>query len=78
MSPSHHTFPLAVLLRQCVFCKEPLSFWLASRLRNFGLLGTEYKYGASLILRPLSQDVPNRSPEKCVRVHAILRPLNYL
>ena len=45
--------PLEAELRQCVFCKEPLSFWFASRLRNFDLLGREYKYYASLILMPL-------------------------
>ena len=32
---SHQTFLPEVELRQCVFCKEPLSLWLASRLRNF-------------------------------------------
>ena len=31
--------------RQCVFCKEPLSFWFAVIIRNFGLLGSECKYG---------------------------------
>ena len=36
---SHQTFLLEVELRQCVFCKEPLSFYFASRLRNFSLLG---------------------------------------
>ena len=75
---SHQNFLLEVELRQCVFCKEPLSFWFASRLRNFGLLGSEYKYCASLILMPLSQDVPNLRPENCVRVHALLCPLDYL
>ena len=34
-------------LRQCVFCKEPLSSWLASILRSYDLLGSEQKYGAS-------------------------------
>ena len=47
---SHQTFLPEVELRQCVFCKEPLSFWFASRLRNFGLMGSEYNYCASLIL----------------------------
>ena len=74
----HRTFLLEIELRQCVFCKDHLSFWLASRLRNFGLLGSEYKYRASLILIPLSYDVPNLSPEKCVRVHALLCHLHYL
>ena len=32
------------------------------------------KYCASLILIPLSLDVPNLSPEKCVREHALLCP----
>ena len=32
---SHQTFRVEVLLRQCVFCKEPLSSWLASKLRKF-------------------------------------------
>ena len=45
---SHQTFLLEVELRQCVFCKEPLSFWFSSRLRNSVLLGIEYKYCASL------------------------------
>ena len=75
---SHQTFLSEVELRQCVFCKEPLSFWFESRLRNFGLLGSEYKCCASWILMPLSQDVPNLSPEKCVRVQALLCPLDYL
>ena len=42
-SPSHQTFLHEVELRQCVFCKEPLSFWFSSRRRNSGLLGSEYK-----------------------------------
>ena len=45
----HQTFLLEVLLLQCVFCKEPLSFWFASRYRNFGVLGSEYKFYASLM-----------------------------
>ena len=69
---SHQTFLLAVELRQCASCKEPLSFWFSSRLCNFGLMGSEFKYFASFILIPLSLDVPNLSPEKCVRVHAPL------
>ena len=32
---SHQTFLLEVEHRQCVFCKERLSFWFASRLRTF-------------------------------------------
>ena len=48
-----------------------MSFWFSSICRNFGLLGTEYKYCASLILIPLSWDVPNLGPEKRVRVHAL-------
>ena len=71
---SHQSLLHEVELRQCVFCKEPLSFWFASRLRLVGLLGSEYKHCAAKILIPLSQDVPNLSPEKCVRVHAILCP----
>ena len=76
----HQTFDPEVELRQCFFCKETLSFWFASRLRNFGLLESEFKYCASLILIliPLSQDVPNLSPEKCVRVPAILCRLDHL
>ena len=46
-------FQHEVRLRHCVFCKEPLSFWFASRPRNFDLLGREYKYYASLILMTL-------------------------
>ena len=38
---SHQTFLLEVLLRQCAFCKELLSSWLASRLRNFDLSGRD-------------------------------------
>ena len=75
---SHQTFLPEVELRQRVFWKETLSFRFASGLRNFSLLENEYKYCASLILTTLSQDVPNLSPEKRVRVHAILRPLDYL
>ena len=36
---SHQTFLLQVELRQCVFCKEPLSFWVrkqTSQFRSFG------------------------------------------
>ena len=36
---NHQSFLHGVELRQCVFCKETLSFWLATRLHNFGLLG---------------------------------------
>ena len=45
-------FLLEVELRQCVFCKEQLSFLFASRYRNFGFWWSEYKYCASLM--PLS------------------------
>ena len=38
---SHQTFLLEVLLRQCVFCKEPFSSWFASIRRNFDLLGSK-------------------------------------
>ena len=55
---------LEIRLRQCVFCKEPLSSWSASILRNFGLFGSDYKYCASW--KPLSEDVPNLSHEKSV------------
>ena len=51
---SHQTFLLEVELRQCVFCKKPLSYWFASWLRNFGLLESEYKCCASWILMSLS------------------------
>ena len=61
-----------VVLRQCVFYKEPLSFCFARRLRNFGLLGSEYKYCASLISLPLSLDVLDLIPENCVWMQAIL------
>ena len=50
----HQCFLHEIELRQCVFCKEPLLFWFASRRRNFGLLGSEYKCCASLISLPLS------------------------
>ena len=55
---SHQTFLLEVPLRQCVFCKKPLSSRFASTLRNFGLLGSEYKNSASWV--PLLYDVPIR------------------
>ena len=63
-----------VALRQCVFCKEPLSFWFASKLRNLGLLGSECECCACLILLPLLQDVPSLIPENHVRVQASLPP----
>ena len=47
---SHQTFLREVELRQCVFCKEPLSFWFSSRRRNLGLSGSEYKCCASSML----------------------------
>ena len=46
--------------------QEPLWFWFSSRLRNFGLLGSEYKYCASWM--PLSQDVPNLIPCGCTKL----------
>ena len=36
-------FLLEALLRQCVFCKDPLSFWFASILRSFGPSVSEYE-----------------------------------
>ena len=39
---SHQKILLEVLLRQCVFCKEPLLSWFGSRHRNVGLLGSEF------------------------------------
>ena len=64
-----------VLLRHFDFCKEPLSslFLFGSRLRNFGLSGSEHKQYVSWM--PLSQDVPNLSHEKCVRLLAPLYTL---
>ena len=50
---SHQTFLPDVLFPQCVFCKEPLWFWFACRLRKFGPSGSEYEYCASLISLPL-------------------------
>ena len=41
---NHQTSLLEVLLRQCVFCKGPLSSWSASILCNFCFLGSEYKH----------------------------------
>ena len=35
-----------ILIEDFVICKAPLSFKFASRLRNLGLLGSEYKYCA--------------------------------
>ena len=37
-----------------LFCKETLSFWLATTLRNFGLLGSEFQNSALWILIQLS------------------------
>ena len=34
----------------CVFCKEPSSFWFSSMCRNFGLLGSEKNYCASVFV----------------------------
>ena len=75
---SHQTFQHEVKLRQCVFCKKPLLFWFSSSRRNFGLSGNDWKYCASSISLPFLLDVPNLSPEKCVRVHVLLWPLDYL
>ena len=50
---SHQTFLPDVLFPQCVFCKEPLWFWFACRLRKFGPSGSEYEYCAYLISLPL-------------------------
>ena len=67
---SHQTFLLEALLRQCGFNKEPLSSWFATKLCNFDLFGSVYKHCASSV--PLLKDVPNLSPEKCLRVQALL------
>ena len=75
---SHQTFLPDVLFPQCVFCKEPLWFWFACRLRKFGPSGSEYEYCASLISLPLLWDVPNLSPEKRVRVQALLNLPDFL
>ena len=42
------------------------------------ILVRKYQYCASLILIPLSQDVPNLIPENCVRMQAILCPPDVL
>ena len=42
LSPRRHGI-LPLLLRQYVFCEEPLSSWFACRPRKFCLLGSEYK-----------------------------------
>ena len=40
------------MLRQCLFCNGSLFFLSSSIHRNFGLLGSEYKYCASLVNFP--------------------------
>ena len=76
---SHQTFLPDVELRASASAaRRPLSFWFASRHCDLGLSGSEYKYCASLISLPLSQDVLDLSSENCVRKQAILCPLDYL
>ena len=58
---SHRTSLHEVELRQCVFWKRLLLF-LSSSIR---LLESDWKHCVSLILMPLSSDVPNLSPENC-------------
>ena len=51
---SHQTFLLVVELRQCVSCTEPLQSLVRKQTSQFGLLGSEYKNDASLVLILLS------------------------
>ena len=74
---SHRTFLLETSFSSASFAKGPCHFWFASNTSQF-LVGSEYKNCASSILIPLSWDVPNLSPEKCVRVQAPLCSLDYL
>ena len=72
----HQTFLLEVELRQCVFCKRLLLFLVlkqTSQSRSFGR-------GVEILCLPdtLLQDVPILSPEKCVRVRALLWAPDYL
>ena len=61
-------FLLEVLLRQCVFCEEPLLFWFSNRRRNLGICCSELKYSVYLMFLPLLLSVPNLSLEKLVRM----------
>ena len=74
---SHQTFLLEVELLQCVFCKEPLSFWFSGRRRNSRLVEWVWTLCSQMLLK-LSWDVLDLIPEKCVQMHAILCPPDFL
>ena len=58
------------------------NFWIFSviwvKFCFFFCENSQNSCSASSILIPLSQGVPNLSPEKCVRVFALMWPLDYL
>ena len=74
---SHRTFLHEIDLRQCVFYKDPLSFWFSSRRRNFGdvpdlipekcvrmqiiLCSPDFLWTPSIIQEDLSTHRPNIS-----------------
>ena len=74
---SHQMFLPEILLHNFASRKEPLNFWLACILRNFGhCLESDSEYCASC--KPLPKAVQNLSHEKCLWVEALLYLRDYL